>query len=419
MIKSIDVVCVKYQQVALFWFQGLKLALLFMLLPSFTVGQTTFLLQEATRPVKVPFTYQNNFIILKVYMQGLPLQFIVDTGAEHTILFQKEVSDLLGLEYERRVRLMGSDMSQEVYGYTSSKVPIRLDAAGMVTTNLIILEDDFINLDQIAGVRINGILGSNVLRDFVVTFDYQKSIMTISKPEHFKGPGKGYEEIPISLIRNKPYVEANLKLAGQEMFPSNLLLDTGASLALLLYASPTNKVVIPEEYISGKLGLGLGGELLGYMGRMEYLEFGSFRFDNMVSNFQDLSELDTSFFRLNRNGILGNVILGRFSFVLHYPESKMYLKPNKYFKKRIRNDKSGLILLYSGDNLLDLVVLDVVSGSPADLAGIQRGDKILKFQGLSARFFSMDSGKEGKRIRLRIEREGEKVRKEFKLRRMI
>lgn len=71
-------------------------------------GQFTksYLLGEYEEIV-VPFTYANGFILVDVIFQRLlPLKFIVDTGAENSILLKKEYTDLLKTPYHKKIKLL-------------------------------------------------------------------------------------------------------------------------------------------------------------------------------------------------------------------------------------------------------------------------------------------------------------------------
>lgn len=409
----------------IFAFRILSLVTLCIVSAGSLISQEQYLLRDATRPLRIPFDYYNNFIVINVNFEGLPLRFIVDTGAEHTILLQKEISDLLRIEYDRRVRLMGADLSEELYGYTISGASIKIGDGGNILTNIVVLEDNFLNLNNLIGLDIHGILGSNVLKHFITEFDFRRNDITLSKHEHFRGvPGK-YDTIPLTIYRNKPYVKSQLTLSGGEIIEANLLMDTGATLALLLYESDRNKIEIPAQYITGNLGLGLGGNILGFMGRIEQMQLGDYTFENIVSNFQRIGEMDSVLIQQDRHGILGNVILSKFTLIIDYQKAELYVKPNRNFKKKIRYDKSGLVLVYAGDNLNTLMVVDVIEGSPAYEAGLKPGDRILKFRGWPAKFFTMQgiskrlSAKVGKKVSLLVLRNEEKEKFSFQLRDLI
>ena len=75
-------------------------------------------LKFGVKQVEMPFEYDNNFIVVDVLMNGLvPLKFIFDTGAEHTILTRREITDVLGVPYRRRFTVLGADMKTELHAY--------------------------------------------------------------------------------------------------------------------------------------------------------------------------------------------------------------------------------------------------------------------------------------------------------------
>ncbi len=60
------------------------------------------------------------------YNKAFPLNFIFDTGAEHTLLLKKEYSDILQSKYDRRIKLIGADQSEEMYALITRGVPMGL-----------------------------------------------------------------------------------------------------------------------------------------------------------------------------------------------------------------------------------------------------------------------------------------------------
>jgi predicted aspartyl protease len=389
------------------------------------MGQDITYLRDIKKPVDLPFEYYNNFIVINVRLHGLPMKFVLDTGAEHTILLQREITDLLGMRYDRRVRLMGADMSQEIYALTLSNIQLSLEDRLQVRTNLVVLEEDFVELDRLTGVKIHGIIGASILRNFVVKIDYRNLVITLYRKDLFDGPPKGYYTLPVEMTRHKPYLTADITMANGHKATSRLLIDSGAAISALFYVSERNALEIPEKYVTGQLGVGLGGSLLGYLGRVSKIEFGEFKFNELIANFQDVGDMDTVLIQQRKDGLIGNVLLNRFTIIIDYKESKIHLKPNKYYKKKISYDKSGLILINSGENLRQIAVLDVMSGSPAESAGIEPGDIITHYQNIPIRFYSFEKfsgrlqGKSGKKIKLKIQRGEEKIEFRFHLKQYI
>ena len=127
----------------------------------------------------------------------------------------------------------------------------------------------------------------------------------------------------------------------------------------------------------------------------------------------------------NRNGILGNSILDRFTFIIDYHREKIYFKPNKRYKDNFLYDRSGLSLAAGGKHLDQFTIQYVIKGSPADLVGLRPGDKVISINRIPARFFSLKDisnkfqKREGKKIRLKIQRNSEKMIFVFRLKDII
>lgn len=381
---------------------------------------------KGKQTVEIPFELKNNFIIVNIsFNRFIPLQFIYDTGAEHTILMQKEFALLLGISFERQIKILGSDLSRELIAHIARRIPFKLGDISFFR-DILVFEEDYFEFEKYAGIKINGILGADVFYGYIVTIDYENQVLTITKPEGFRPPkGKNWQELPFELIKNRPYLYAKISMPQDTAISLKLLVDTGASLGLLLHLQMDKRFEIPEKVVKSKLGSGLGGIIEGVVGRLRHFEMGSARLENVITNFQDLPpDLDT--LQLNgRKGLLGNDILSRFKVIMDFRNVKMYIKKNRYFKNDFQYDKSGLIIIAGGENAQTFTILDVLPNSPAADAGLLRGDEILSVNGRGTGWFTLLSlarkfqGKENKQIKLKIKRNELILRKEFRLKTLI
>ena len=408
-----------------------RLVFLFYGLLSATAGYVqniNFDLLQGQSSVKIPFELKHNFIIINVRLNGiLPLHFIFDTGAQYTLLFKKEYSDILRIPYLRRIPILGADLSQELYALVAQNITVDIPGRIKVRKDILIFEEDYFQLDELTGIFIDGILGGDAFKHYVTQIDYRKQILTFTKKEHFQEPGSHYHRIPLRLKEAKPLLNATVTLENNARVPVSLLMDTGSGIPLLLYANTHPNLSIPEKTILGQLGKGLGGYLLGYMGRIKQLDLPSnLEFTNVLASFQRLDSASQIFTQNNeRNGILGNQVLRRFDVIIDYPDSVLYLKPTRSYKQKFNYDRSGMLIYAIGHNLKDFYVNTIIPGSPAEEADIREGDLILKIRGLPASLFDLTSinrmlmKRPGKKIKVTIERNGERMEKTFRLRDLI
>jgi len=381
-------------------------------------------LLDGKQKKEVQFEYINGFIMVKlIYGELLYMNFLLDTGASHNILFKKNANDLLGYTYSDTIYVSGADVEAEMMALVSRNVPIQLVGTKMIMRDVIILNEDYIDLEKVLGRRVDGIIGGDFLRGLVLEINYRRKKIVIHNPISYKSPN-GYTKHDISLINYKPYLKANTSI---ETKSSQLqyLLDTGAALALLIHSNKVEDIPLPKNTIIGNLGTGLGGDLTGYVGLTDRLSFENYEFNNIVTSFQDIDSSTLATKRIERDGIIGNVILSRFNIIIDYMREKMYLKNIRELDEEFVYDKSGMLIYASGKDLDQYFVKAVYPNTPASEAGILPGDKILKIGFWPLSFYSIESitsklsGKPGKLIKMKLSRGEQNIKVRFRLRDLL
>ncbi len=375
--------------------------------------------------ISIPFEYQNDLIILRLtFNNTFPLRFIFDTGSEQTVLLKREITDILNIPYYKRLPIIGSDMSANLYALLIRNIHLQISDLHVDNYAMLVLEEDYFRFEEVTGIEVQGILGAAVFDRFVVKIDYRSKMLTLYRPKYFKPP-KSYTELDLRISRRKPYLDVSLLLPDSSSVQKHLLLDTGAGLSLLLHYRQDSSFTPPPHWLPANIGQGLGGYLEGYTSRLQQIRIGPYHIPQPLVSYQFLSEnTDTSYLNA-RDGILGNQLLKRFDLIIDYPRRKLYLRPNRNFHRPFRYDKSGLILIAGGKQLSSFLVKAVVPGSPAAQADIRPGDLIVRANGRSAALWSLSSlhklfqKKSGKKIRLHISRQGQILKKEFRLKELI
>jgi hypothetical protein len=379
---------------------------------------TKFEIIGRDKSINIPFEYKNHFILLKAYLnKAFPLNFIFDTGAEHTLLLKREYSDILGARYDRRIKLIGADQTEELYALITRSMPIGLSNTISYKQDILVLENNYFNLDEMTGLFVDGVMSGSFFKTYVTHINFKKQILSFIPHNQFRVNRK-YIKVPVELQNGKLYVNAEVTINNKKV-PVKLLVDSGAGLPLLLYADAHPDFQAPAKTIPGKLGKGLGGYLEGHIGKISEFRMESFRFPDIVTSFQIVDSMQYATASsshaiafANRHGLIGNQLLNRFDIFIDYHKGIMYMSPIKDLKKEFSVDKSGMEILATGHELKQYVVGAVIHDSPADQVGIKKGDIIKKVGGLSSQLLTLDqiissfSRKAGRKVKVQYIREG-------------
>lgn len=391
-------------------------------------AQNGFSMPSSIRHLEIPFEYINNFIILDIAFNGpLRLKFIYDTGAEHTILTKREISDLLRVRYDREFKVVGADMKTELTAYLARNIHLQILDRNLEASNedILVLKEDYFRFEEYAGVQVHGILAGRVFSRYLVKINYQRRVLTLSQRTPNRLKEDGFVPVPVEIYRNKIYLNTRAQLRPDSSAPVKLLLDTGAGMPLMLFTN-THPLISPSaNAIPSNIGMGLGGYLEGFVGRIPGLNLAGFEQKNMLTFFQPVdTSLDLAYLN-QRNGLIGNMILNRFQVVIDYQGAVLWLKPTKHIQDEFVFDRSGLNIIASGSNLNYFTVLNVLPNSPAEEAGILAGDRILRIGWLSASLRALSElqamlqKKPGKIVKVVIKRDGKVYKKELVLRDLI
>ncbi len=353
--------------------------------------------RSLSRPKVIPFEYSAGFLVVDLNLDGvLPLKFIFDTGSKHTILTDNTLLPLLRREPAEKIKLVGSDLSVSLSGRLLRRTTIHIADLEIRSQSLIILDDDVLNLAELTGQKVYGILGIGAFGAYAITIDYRRQQILLGaspRPQQLRG----YTSVPLTVVEGKAYIHAAASIHAEHQDSLQLLIDTGASLALLINTSRADSSIYPPRLVVGDIGLGLGGKLFGYVGRSDTLSVGSYNFTRVITHFQLLQDSIHSRVIPSRNGLIGNRILDRFHVILDMPASTLHLKQQRKLNRPHPYDRSGLKLVSDAAKGGGIRVQFVNSDSPAWQAGIRSGDQLLRVNGISAGLL----GIEGIRRKLR------------------
>ena len=368
------------------------------------------------RSTIIPFELNSNLIIVNVLFEGvIPLKFIVDTGVTNTVLIDKTYSEILNIVPDRKLTLVGAAGIKEVEAYIANKTSIKVGEVSGNNIPLLILKEDYLNLQKNLGIKIHGILGYDFLKNFIVRVDYKNELMKFYNPKYFNRPMFFYTSIDMKIEQSKPYIFQNLKVNDSTEILSKLMIDTGASHPLMLHKNSSENIQLPEKNVRDILGAGIAGTIEGHAARIPRLSIDKYELENITTNYPDSGAYQDIINYTGRNGTIGGGALKHFKLFFDYGNEKLYLRRNSITKIKFKHDMSGLTVIAKGEYYLEpyYEIEKVRENTPAYNAGLRKNDKIISLNGYSGKDLSLDfinktlKKKEGKKIRIKVKREQE------------
>ncbi len=370
-----------------------------------------FFMKEDVRKVRVPFYSSNSLIILPISVNGnFPINFLVDTGVRSNILFSKTLGDALGLEYTRRLSIAGADGATVIMAQVSPINSLDLGPIEGKLQSLLVLEQDFFELESVIGVPVYGIIGYEFFKFNPVKINYDEGHIDFYREKSLKWRPPFYRKLDISIEENKAYINAKIKQKRGPNLEAKLLIDTGANHGLLLNQETSEAIRMPPVFIESQLGQSLGGVLYGFIGRVNSLSLKGLTMKEVLTSYPELNTFSEVIKATGRQGSLGAEVLGRTKLILDYPRSKALIKKGENFYAPFEFDMSGLILKKIPNDEIRYYVSEVRLGSPAYKTGILPQDEILSINKIPtflwelSDIFKLLRSEEGKEIQLEMRR---------------
>lgn len=142
------------------------------------------LLNKSYLKESVKFKLVNNLIIVPLEINGKELSFILDTGVNKTIIFNLSENDSIGLLNTEKILLRGLGGGDAIEAILSKNNNLKIKNLIGYNESVYVILKDFFDLSSKMGTTIHGIIGYNLLRNFVVKINYR------TKRIHFYNPKK-------------------------------------------------------------------------------------------------------------------------------------------------------------------------------------------------------------------------------------
>ena len=389
--------------------------------------QIGFDFPQGVRRVEIPFERHNNLIIIPITINNtFTLKFILDTGVQYAILTEKLIADWLNLKYDRRLIIQGPGANDSISALVVQRISMELPGGvtSGINQSLLVLEKDYLDLKNNLGADVYGIIGYDIFSRFVVEINHDHNYIVLHEPHRFKG--RGFKrKVPMKVVSTKPYINASLTFENGSQSSMNLMVDTGASHALLLHEDPNNNHFLPSKTLDAIIGRGLGGDINGFIGRVQGATIDRFHFENPISSFPEPDDYGSPIKNSTRNGTIGGEILIRFNLAFDYFKGYLHLSKSEEHKKKFEYDMSGMMFIANDLQLNSLKIIEIRENSPAEGAGLLPGDIITTINGRTIgkgsfnQLITLLRSKPGRKISIKFLRDQEELKTTFKLERMI
>ncbi len=407
-----------------------------------------FIIQNEKKETKVRFKLINNLIIFPLDINGVELSFLLDTGVSKPMIFNiLNMSDSLNIKNTETILLRGLGEGESVEALKSEENIIKIGDAIKFNQDLYAIYDSRLNFAPKLGVPVNGIIGYDILKDFVVEINYSRRYLKFYDPKVYSAKHcNKCEVLNLEFHNNKPFIEGNVKI-DENTIPVKLLIDSGGSDAVWLFEDAKLGIKSGNNFFDDFLGHGLSGSVYGKRSKLEEFAINNFKFKAVNVAYPDSSSISYKRVLKGRNGSVAGEILKRFNITFDYQNAKITFKKNGNFHRKFYYNKTGIVLEYGGYRLIRekdnrsykvtygnnfrassskivlntnyrtifkpaYTIVELRDNSPAKKAGLMIGDIILKVNERPTENFTLQQitqmfyGESGKWMRLVVERKG-------------
>lgn len=365
---------------------------------------------------KIPFEFISNHVVIPVKVEGKTLDLILDTGMpmDGALLFgSKKVSDL-ALEYVGKAPVMGVG-GHRVESDLAMGVTFTVPGVEFSNQMVLVMPQDSSLSMHFEGK--DGVIGNALFSRFVVGINHDNMEIALTEPDRFEYVGPG-TELPLRVDRY-PFLICEADIVGAETVPLELVVDTGNGAALTLNVGAREGLNLPDkviEYHTRSVSQGIPR----LAGRIERLQLGPYVLRDLLASFRTPSHESAP--PWERSGGLGQDVLRRFNTLFDYAHGRIILEPNGHFDEPFEFNMAGIQFSRTSQGALE--ISRVVPGSPADRAGLQLGDHIIRLNDRPTSELSMDDAEQmmrqaGKAITLDIRRGKESLHLDLTSERLI
>lgn len=366
---------------------------------------------DSAKPIVFPLETAQDLVVVRLSINGSrPLRMLLDTGAPVMVIPDTALARQLGVKVLGQASVGGAGDQDARQAPIASGIEI--DLGGLKVSGALAVLG--IAGDVIPGV--DGVVGAAIFQHAAVTMDWDARELRLQVPSTYTPPA-GADVLALEVKPSRHvYVKGALDPDGRGAEPITLHLDTGARLALNVYASSfpaASRIDTPVRDVI--VGWGSRGPSRGNVGRAPFLQLGRTRLENIVAMVPRQAAVPGD------QALLGLPVLRRFRTTIDYSGQRLVLERTARVAEPFRYTSTGATWMPAADASNARVVAGIIPGSPADSVGLVPGDSVFTVNAQPLGGMSMDELRTrllapppGQHLTLQIARAG--VRRDITLR---
>ena len=274
-------------------------------------------------PIEIPFREAKDFLVLRARVNGSrSVDLLLDTGASALFMFETEAVKAAGLSARDAGFIMPGIKGQ-------IHEQLDLDFGGLILhdqTALVVPLSVFDCPGKTRDAGVDGVIGYDLFRRFVVEVDFDRSVMTLHDPSRFVYRGSGLQ-LPLHFQGRLPGVFGTWTGQTGAPMPLNVLLDTGASSELVVFENDAEERRAPLNAQPSEPGCMAGRTLERKQGPSTDLNIAGNRIE--IGRTEYAKELNERW-----TGLLGAQVLNRYKLIFDYSRRKLMLELRNYIVPR-------------------------------------------------------------------------------------
>ena len=351
-------------------------------------------------------------LVVEASINGRPMAFLFDTGG-HSIL-SPEAARSLGLASVGDAKAGGTGAGTVTEQFTRV-AELRIGEAVMRDQVFSVIDLGYGTMERGERPPVAGLLGLEVVERFITRLDYRRGTLTLLPRDRPVACASGW--LPTRFSDDMPTIDAVL-----DGVRAPFTIDTGNNGSTILYAHWLQSNRLADRYSRGlqTISYGAGGASHNWVSYADTFSVGGETVRHpMVRTTDDKGGVALS---VSEAGNLGTDTLGNYTITFDYGRSRICMDFVDGYRQ-VPVSRAGMRVIKTDPETI--LVSFVNDDGPAALAGIRKGDRLLKVDrrearslggGELSRIFTQDPGS---RVELEYSRDGHVTVAEIVLRELM